>query len=473
MKKLTKYDLLLLVTLFLFIFISFIIAHDYKFASFIYAIFTVSLCYIVTNNLRTNYVNSSCNVRSIIFFKVLISSFLLIYGWIPELRDINGVNFGYDPQRFYYDSKDLLANNWDPDFLQINYIGIIYYYAFLFKLFGSTPFVAFFSNFILTTFSTLYLIKFILDKSNTKYKYDYLLFFLLLIPEILWFDVVTSRETLMGALIIFTVITASKLFIFREKNLLLFKIISILICLVAISVVRTTMVFAVLISILLMIMFTSFNTKGGKLKLFLIGFLFFQIFLLSPEISATLGGRIFEWSEVIDIAQASNPDAEGASGVITALIVPHSPLESILFTFPRMLLYIISPLPNINFSILGLLNSEWLSWQSFFTFLSSILNIYFFPYVILSLVNTIKTKGLDRLSLTLHLAYWPTFASVAGGVLFIHDRYRVQFAILYLAIGFLGYRIKINSKNFDIIKSIWYLILFFGMVFYVILKISR
>jgi hypothetical protein len=138
-----------------------------------------------------------------------------------------------------------------------------------------------------------------------------------------------------------------------------------------------------------------------------------------------------------------------------------------------MLLYIISPLPNINFSILGLLNSEWLSWQSFCTFLSSILNIYFFPYVILSLVNTIKTKGLDRLSLTLHLAYWPTFASVAGGVLFIHDRYRVQFAILYLAIGFLGYRIKNNSNNFNIIKSIWYLILFFGMVFYVILKISR
>ena len=150
MKKLTNYDFFLLSTLFFFILISFLIESNYSVLTFAFANLSVLICYYFSNNIRLRYNDNSFDkIRITLYFKVVISTFLLIFGWIPELKDINGVNFGYDPQRFYYNSKDLLSNNWDPDFLEINYIGVIYYYAFLFKIFGISPIVAFFSNFFL------------------------------------------------------------------------------------------------------------------------------------------------------------------------------------------------------------------------------------------------------------------------------------------------------------------------------------
>jgi hypothetical protein len=126
--------------------------------------------------------------------KLILTFFLLFWSWIPGL-DPNSSNFGYDPQRYYFDSYDLIQNGWNP-LVSSNYQGIIFYYGLIFFSFGHNPLIPALINSFLSLSIVLLLINFLLAKVNNKTSKDWYIIFLIVIPELIWYDILTSRESI-------------------------------------------------------------------------------------------------------------------------------------------------------------------------------------------------------------------------------------------------------------------------------------
>ncbi|MBC8555411.1 MAG: hypothetical protein H8D23_37835 [Candidatus Brocadiales bacterium] len=121
-------------------------------------------------------------------------TFVLLYaGWIPQLDFVTSSAWGYDPQRYYLQAQQLIDNNWSASFISLNYVGILYYYAAIFFMFGQNPVVPALINIFVTLIATLYLIKVGYEIRSRRSSRDWTLAFALLLPEMLWYDVMTSR----------------------------------------------------------------------------------------------------------------------------------------------------------------------------------------------------------------------------------------------------------------------------------------
>jgi len=86
--------------------------------NFIYCISTSIIIYCSLKN-ENSYLK-----KEILFYtsiSKLISLISLIFGWAPGLLNIENINWGYDPQRFYLQAKQLIDNGWNSNFLNLNY----------------------------------------------------------------------------------------------------------------------------------------------------------------------------------------------------------------------------------------------------------------------------------------------------------------------------------------------------------------
>ena len=145
--------------------------------------------------------------------------------------------------------------------------------------------------------------------------------------------------------------------------------------------------------------------------------------------------------------------------------------QAIIFLPPRMVLYLLAPLPKILVPVRDLLAGSWIAWQRLLTLLSSVINVIIIPYALASLVQSIKTRKTNSAPLIFHISYWVTFISIAGGNLIIHERYRVMATFLLFGCAWLGARTCPKSL---IIRTslIWYGLLTLGALFYVVYKLG-
>jgi len=404
--------------------------------------------------------------------KLTLTFVLLFAGWIPQLIP-SSIELGYDPQRYYFQSQEFIDNNWIL-IVGLNYAGIIYFYGAIFAIFGHNPVIPVLINSFVTLVASLFLIKVGYWIKNNIERRDWNIAWVLLLPEILWFDVMTSRETILGALIVFSLLTTGIYFLRNTEISLIRELIVVGLCLIAIAAIRTSMLIPVLASMFLM-MFLIKQQGETKTSKKIIPIIFILLFLLAgPIFSVFLGSSEFDIFNSLQTATSTSQNVAtdlyaGSQNSIGMLLFPEGIIQSILFLPPRMILYIVAPLPNISVSLTDLWEGSWLAWQKSLTLLSSLINILVMPYVLASLIQSVKNRRINSAPLIFNISYWVTFIAISGGNLIIHERYRVMSTILLFGCAWLGAR-TCSRKLINKTKLVWYGLLISGAFFYISYK---
>ena len=403
--------------------------------------------------------------------KLIISYILLTQGWIPDLYESTNPNWGYDPQRFYSQAKDLIDNDWI--FIGgLNYVGILYYYGFIFKMFGYNPFAPALINCYFSLLAIIILIKFIRNIFPTKTKGNWQFAFLLLIPELLWFDIMTSRESFVQFLIIFATVIFAKLHIFKfSKGKKLIYIILIVLTLIVLAFIRTSMLIPVLIVYTLYTFYFNHKKYISQFLKFTV-IIFFVIFAYN-YINELAGLSSFNlMNSANEISKSDNNIAnngiEYGNNSISQLLFPSNWFQAIVFVPFRVILYIISPLPSFGISLNGLISGQSGSYQNLMVIPSSLINIFYFPSIIALTIYSMRKKENKNFFLVL-IPFWIILFSIAGGNLIIHERYRLMCSIFFVACGI----ISNNNTPLSILKKYkisWFFILLIFFIFYVIYK---
>jgi hypothetical protein len=408
--------------------------------------------------------------------KLVLLLFLLYAGWMPQL-DPASSSWGYDPQRFYMQAKELIDNNWIPDFLSLNYTGILFYYGASYYLFGFNPVIPALINAFVTLIASLYLVRVGYEVKAHREANDWILACVLLLPELVWFDVMTSRETLMAGLLLFAMLTAGR-YLARISLISLVKVFSIVsLSVLAIVAVRTSMLVPVFIAIGLMVIVIKHHNNAMNAQRAIIVISVVALLIIMPIVTKYIIGYDFNFQEALQTAfsakdnVALGPDlilgwSENSIGM---LLMPEGVLQSVLFLPARMILYLLAPLPKILVPINDLVAGSFLAWQNLMTLMSSLINIFTIPYALASLVHSIKIRKENAAPLVFHIPYWITFAAIAGGNLIVHERYRVMASLLLWGCAWLGWttcpKNLINKMSF-----LWYGLLALSALFYLFFK---
>lgn len=408
--------------------------------------------------------------------KLVLSLFLLYVGWMPQL-DPASTNWGYDPQRYYLQAKELIDNNWVPDFLSLNYMGILYYYGANFYLFGYNPIIPVLINAFVTLIASLYLVRVGYEIKAHRGASDWTLAFALLLPELLWFDVMTSRETLMAALLLFAMLTVGR-YLARISLISLVEVLTIVgVAVLAIVAVRTSMLVPVFASIVLMIILIKPRSKQMITQRTIIVISVVALLIIMPALTIYFIGYNFNFGEALQTAfsakenVALGPDlslgwSENSIGLI---LMPEGVLQSVLFLPARMILYLLAPLPKIWVPINDLVAGNFGAWQKLMTLLSSIINVFAIPYALASLVHSIKIRKANAAPLLFHIPYWITFTAIAGGNLIVHERYRVMASLLLWGCAWLGWT-TCSKSLITKMSFLWYGLLAISALFYLVYK---
>jgi len=405
--------------------------------------------------------------------KVGLTLFLLYSGWIPDLSQGLSASGAYDPQRYYYDAYTLIEDGWNP-VVGSNYQGIIFYYGAIFYLFGHNPVIPALINVFVTLLGTLFLIRASYEFRGLRGSRNWTIAYVLLIPEILWYDVMTSRETLAAVLILVPSLSMGRYLVGTSKVTLLRTLLVSGVCIIFLLAVRTTMVLPVLISITFIgLLLHSRRQFGITAKVLLVAFLT-GLVLLGPLVQYLIGGVNVDYVASLQSVQSSTgviaSGHEWSENSIGLLLAPNSIIESILFLLPRTLLYLIAPLPNIGVSITDLLAGSWGAWQNLLTVATSCIIIFALPYALSGFSFAIRQRKQYPAPLILHITFWVTLLSIAGGNIIIHERYRIMMTLLLFTSAWLGYT-SCTRKQINRYAVAWYALLVCVTIFYMIYKI--
>jgi hypothetical protein len=411
--------------------------------------------------------------------KVGMTLFLLYAGWIPQL-DPSSVNWGYDPQRYYFDSYDLIQNGWNP-LAANNYQGIIFYYGSIFYLFGHNPVIPALINAFVTLLGTLYLIRLAYELQSRRTMRDWTIAYLLLIPEFLWYDVMTSRETLAATLVIVSILTFGRFFASPITVSLVRTLLIGLVSIIFLLLVRTSIAIPVVLSIFAFAIFLRGSRQMSFTIKFFIFVFAFSLLAFGSQLQQLFGGSDVGAADLISIVESrsSTEVIEGATGSnatwsqnsVGMLLLPHSVFQSILFTFPRAILYLVSPLPAFTVPIADLINGSWSAWQKLFVIQSSVLYILALPYSMAGFLLAYKQRKQYPGPLVFHISFWITLLAIAAGNVLIHERYRLMMTLLLFASAWLGYT-SCTKKQVKRFAVSWYgLLVLFGS-FYMIYKLT-
>lgn len=400
--------------------------------------------------------------------KLGLTLFLLYAGWIPQLDPSTSSSWGYDPQRYFQDAYDLIENGWNPS-VGSNYQGIIFYYGAIFYLFGHNPVIPALINAFVTLLGTLYLVRLAYEFKGERGSRDWTLAYLLLIPEVLWYDVMTSRETLTAILILVAALTAGRYIVRSSRVSFASTLLLTGISLGAILAVRTSMAIPVVAAVTLMAIVLRPRKGYGLIPKMLLVVSGMALFTAGPIVQQLTGGYNIDYLRMLMGVQSFEGNVaaqmEWGEKSLGLLLAPNNFWESTLYLSPRMVLYLAAPLPNIAVSVNDLLVGSYYAWQNLMTILTGVLNLLVLPYAMAGFAFAWKHRREQPAPLVLHFAFWMVFIAIAGGNIIIHERYRLMMILLLFACAWLGYT-SCTRGQVRRFAYPWFGLLAAGAVFY-------
>jgi len=402
--------------------------------------------------------------------KIVTTLIFLYLGWMPMLELSSGL-VGFDPQRYYHLSQELLANDWNPDSIAINYIGIIYYYTAIFSIFGVNPVLPALLNAFITFLCIIYIVRAAYAFAPHFNKKSHYIVWLVLIPEVLWYDVMTSRENLMAVLLVIAILGSGSM-LTSVKKINVSGVAIVLSAMFGIIAIRPSMILPVVLSIAII---ASLNRSRSSLVLiFKFGLISLGLFVLldGAAFHFISGGYDYNFLGQLNSLQnfanniASNSRMNWSDNSFGLLLVPNSLLEVLVFLPVKMILYLASPLPNIGISLSGFVAGDYSQWLRLMTISTSVLMLLGFPYVLAGSAHAWRNRIQFPALLVIPIGFWVTFAAVAGGNIIIHERYRLMCTLLLFSCIWLGFT---QSRVSSVIRwaGFWYGLLATVAFFYV------
>ena len=370
---------------------------------------------------------------------LLFLSLTLLYlhfCWTPNLS-INNENWGFDPQRYYYYATQIIRSSGFE--FALNYVGVVYIYVFLMSVLGIDPLVPLFVNVLLVVLTVSIITKgiYVIYGKNSYYRYTWLFF---LFPEVIYYSAVSSREIFCLALVSICIYIAASQSLDDKRTLI--RIIALI---GGLLIVRPPFAAALVLALLL-------SPIKNKVALGAIGFLAIVISVIgggldfgSSEGAASLADSLTE--HVSGNVAASDSYNYGENSIARRLI-PHNPVEFVIFGIIRSLLYLLPktlPFPIIASVFASSHNmGSLLGWLSSFIIMLSIPSLW-------GAFREFKTQdSFSRVVFTSFCVFFFVVGMLNSNL--IQERYRLVYDFLLLSVWLL-YKQK-NKKKQNEIKRV-------------------
>lgn len=348
---------------------------------------------------------------------LIIAMLLLHFIWTPSLNP-NLESWGFDPKRYYYYATEIVREGYL--FYSLNYQGVVYFYVACMKLLGVDPLVPLYVNVILSLYATLLIAKLFAGK-NEFHKYV----FLLIIPEVVSFNLMASREILcMAGATIFIV----KYVEFKARRSL-WSVVLMFFSFLLVAVVRPPMTAPLILGIVVN------NMMNASLRSFIVSFFVLVIlggvFYLGMSISSDLGSNFdnetLEGSVSSGFSGKTEAREDAASSGMTVWLIPHNPVEYIVFGIIRSFAYIIPP-PLI---ISDFIHQFSLADLVIYPNLTVLAMFYFIPSIWRGLRRFRKLPPHVQLIASVLVIYFLMIGISLPNL--IHQRYRLVYDLFYFA----------------------------------------
>lgn len=378
--------------------------------------------YIIRKNLKAG---KKSKERYLAFFLIglTVSLLFLHFVWTPNLPE-NSKDWGFDPQRYYYYSSMFVKGT--PMFDGLNYFGIVFFYIGLFYVFGINPLVPLFINSLFVLYSVVIISNHFFAIGG-KAKYFALL---LLIPEVVYFNCIPSREIICLTMATIAIVKSYEAIELGNKK----SYISVFLSILLMIIIRPPMGGGVIIAISLFI-----ALRGHfKMKYLLIIAVLAIIVVQGLSVSSSLdthqtdtGSSLTEAvSDRISGDNEEDATASYSSNSLARLLMPHNPVEFIVFGIIRSFAYVIIP-PGLLLNPVEYLNFSKPGTEGFAS-VTVILMMIYLPAVYRNIRRKIKGDNSFKI---IALALITLFFLV--GVFntnIIHQRYRVVYDLFYFSI---------------------------------------
>ncbi len=372
------------------------------------------------------------NLGYVFLGKLLLVLVLLYAGWIPYLHQSSAA-FGYDPQRYYFEAQELAASGFDRAVLPpLNHTGILFYYGFFFAVVSHNPVVPALVNTFVTLLATLLVVRVGYQLRGRPGPRDWMLGLYMVIPEVVWYDTISSRETLVTSLIAICLLSQARYCLSRPQEGIRFRDLApVLPAFVLLGLVRLPMLLPTALSMLLLFALFKMAARHRVVMLVLVGLVVGAV-LIEPILAENLGSLDVGYLSRLQFADQAEIvlyDMEWSERSVGRLLVASTPAQALLLAPARMLLYLSAPLPSVPVSREGLADGYWLDWQGLAAVLSSLGYALLFPLALASGIEAVRQSFRNRQSapaLVLHLPFWITLAAIAIGIQFVHERYRIM-----------------------------------------------
>lgn len=405
------------------------------------------------------------------FIKLFLIYIVIFLYWSPLLK----LDIGYDPIRYWIQSDNLIIQNFNTNWISLNYTGILFYYAIIKLIFGNNLLIIALVNSIISTIAIVEILKIIIKNFGNFFEDNRLKFliFIFIIPEVTFYESISARESIISSLYIFIYVFIYRIF-FEEKYLLLNFILFIITVLLIISI-RGTMAIPIMLSILTIIFLKGYQLQFKKNVIII----FFSILflLISDFVISFFGGNsnsifylfLSSFDQTKNIASLGNFNFSNNS--ISNLLLPNNFFEAMIYLPVRMIMYLISPFPNYTYFFIKFINGDFTQLQNIYVIFTSILNIIAIPYLLMGFFYFFFVTTGNHKVQSIFIFYFFLIVAISGGNLILHDRYRAMSSILFFICSILGFYQKDKlhfSKKF--IYIFWWVLLVFLTIFYYSLK---
>lgn len=375
-------------------------------------------------------------IQNTFFYCFLLSFFIsLVYihfTWIPYMKENYGIE-AFDPIRYYYGANELARYGTTEAYM--NYFGVTYFYAFFMKIFGISPLVPLFLNILLTLYASLKLFVFL---KNDNYETKNKLFpYILLIPEVVCYNALSSREIICMACLTIVVVNAFELI----KNFQFSRFIVSLFFFLLLIVVRPPFGFLALLCIgFYFVILSKKKVLAITFSVILIGIMF-----IGANVTSGFGDSTDAMTEQLDVSKKRQVDSEVVSSQnsLSAWLTPHNSVEFFVYGAIRSVAYLLISPGQIASPYNAFLNFNntsptdiYVGWTTIFMMLS-------IPLLYRNYRNIrLQEEKIKYLLVCLILCLYVVGTFMTG---FIHLRYRIVYDLLYF--GVVLYLLSFKQKK--------------------------
>lgn len=347
---------------------------------------------------------------------LVVSELVLAYCWTPYLSQSNP-HWGFDPQRYYSYMSYFIKYGHFGEF-GLNYKGVLFFYLPFLMVMGLSPIVPLFVNSILLLLSSLFVIKMIQKEIS-----GYCIVALVLFPELIWFGVMSSREIPCAFALIISIYAYVNYTLIKSRKFLFLTFFG----LAFMGVVRLPFMFALFMVICI---HAALYSKQKWLMLAgVVSFMFIGTYLSSVVGSDTNQAELVSsLSYKVTGSNGIMRDGSYSDNSIARLLIPHSPIQFVIYGILRSFLYLF---PSISIFKFALPNSYSVG-DAYLVGYSSLFMFLTIPFVFNSIKNTFSNNGLifKQVTLIAFLTFW-LFVGCCNTSM-IHIRYRVVYDLLYV-----------------------------------------